>query len=192
MKLPFFRREPVTFRERLLAAIEQGLKAEKVLFVSLGEGFYVHVLPPVYDFLADRERFEREAGEARQAALGDTPLGRYTLINFRDVREGKFPYSDDYQQWGGKRAIKLTGELGLIFLVREPEVRQVIARECERAGLTCEPHGQWDMRVHKETGSPGIPMPGHVLYTGDLVYEAIGRARDLSELVREYLAYNIW
>jgi hypothetical protein len=197
VKLPFFRREPVTFRERLLAAIEQGLKAEKVLFVSLGEGFYVHVLPPVYDFLADRQRFEREAGEARQAALGDAPLGRYTLVNFRDVREGRFPYSDDYQAWADKFAIKLTGELGLIFLVREQEVRQVIARECERAGLTCEPHGQWDMRILQETGgpgihgSPGIPMPGRILYTGDLVYEAIGRAKNLSELVREYLAYNV-
>ena len=191
MKLPFFRREPVTFRERLLAAIEQGLKTEKVLFVSLGEGFYVHVMPPVYDFLNDRDRFEREASEARRAVLGDVPLGRYTLINFRDVREGKSPYSDDYRAWADKFAIKLTGEMGLIFLVREHQVRQVIAGECERVGLTCEPHGQWDVRVRKETGSPGIPMPGHILYTGDLIYEAIGRARDLSELVREYLAYNI-
>ena len=184
MKLPFFRREPVTFRERLLAAIEQGLKAEKVLFVSLGEGFYVHVMPPVYDFLNDRDRFEREASEARRAVLGDVPLGRYTLINFRDVREGKSPYSDDYRAWADKFAIKLTGELGLIFLVREHQVRQVIAGECERVGLTCEPHGQWDVRVVTQGAS-------HILYTGDLVYEAIGRARDLSELVREYLAYNI-
>jgi hypothetical protein len=181
VKLPFSRREPVTFRERLLAAIEQGLKADKVLFVSLGEGFYVHVLPPVYDFLAERERFEREAGQARQAALGDAPLGRYTLINFRDVREGRFPYSDDYQAWADKFAVKLTGELGLIFLVREQEVRQVIARECERIGLTAEPEGQWDVRV----GGAGAQR---TLYTGDLVYEAIGRARNLSELVREWLA----
>ncbi len=181
VKLPFFKREPITFRERMLAAIEQGLKAEKVLFVSLGEGFYVHVMPPVYDFLGDRHRFEREASEARQAVLGGVPLGRYTLINFRDVREGRFPYSDDYQVWADKFAIKLTGEIGLIFLVREQEVRQIIARECERVGLTCEPHGQWDVRVVTQGAS-------RILYMGDLVYEAIGRARDLSELVREWLA----
>jgi len=179
VKLQFLKRGPETLRERLLTAVEQGLKVDKVLFVPLGEGFYVHVIPPVYDFLEDRKRFEREAAEARQAVFGDEPLGRYTLINFRDVRQGQFPYSDDYQVWGGKRAIKLTGEIGLIFLVREKEVRQVIARECGRAGLTCEPHGQWDMRV---VGTP------HFIHTGDLVYEAIGRARDLSELTQEYLA----
>ena len=97
MKLPFMKREPTTLRERLLAAVEQGFKAEKVLFVSLGEGFYVHVMPPVYDFLQDRERFEFDAAEARKAVLGDEPLGRYTLVNFRDVREAKLAYSDDYQ-----------------------------------------------------------------------------------------------
>jgi hypothetical protein len=171
-------------RERLLAAVEQGSKAEKVLFVPLGEGFYVYVMPPVYDFAEGRERFNREADVARKSVMGDQPLGRYTLINFRDVREGKFPYSDDYQLWADKFAIKLTGELGLLFLVREQEVRQVIARECDRVGLTCEPRGQWNMQI----AAPGAP---HVLYTGDLIYEAIGRARDLSELVREYLAYNI-
>ena len=184
MKLPFFRREPVTFRERLLAAIERGLGGEQVLFVSLGEGFYVHVMPPVYDFLQERERFEREAAEARQAVLGDTPLGRYTLINFRNIREGRLAYSDDYQDWAGKHAVKLTGELGLIFLVREREARQVIEQECQRLGLACEPQDAWDMRVAARGAS-------HVIYAGDLVYEAIGRARNLSELVREYLAYHI-
>ena len=178
MKLPFLNREPTSLRERLLTAVEQGLKAGRVLFVSLGEGFYVHVMPPVYDFFEERERFEREAAEARKAVLGDAPLGRYTLINFREVREGKFPFSDDYQVWAGKLAVKLTGEIGLIFLVREQEVRQVIAHECERMGLQCEPHGQWDMRV---TGT------SHVIHVGDLAYEAIGRAKNLSELVREQL-----
>jgi hypothetical protein len=184
MKFPFLKREPTTLRERLLAAVEQGLKAEKVLFVSLGEGFYVHVMPPVYDFLQDRERVERDAAEARRSVMGDAPLGRYTLINFRDVREGKFPYSDDYQQWADKYAIKLTGQIGLIFMVMANEVRQVIAQECERVGLTCEPQGEWDMVI------PGSPK-AHTIYVGDLVYEAIGRATELSELVREYLAYNI-
>jgi hypothetical protein len=184
MKAPFLKREPVTLRERLREAIEQGLKAERVLFVALGEGFYVHVMPPVYDFLEERERFEREAAEARQAVLGDAPLGRYTLVNFRDIREGRLAYSDDYQAWAGKRAIKLTGEVGLIFLVREQEVRQVIAQECARLGLACEPHGQWDVRVTARSAE-------HIIPTGDLVYEAIGRARNLSELAREYLAYNI-
>jgi hypothetical protein len=184
VKFPFLKREPITLRERLLAAVEQGLKAEKVLFVSLGEGFYVHVMPPVYDFLQDRERFERDAAEARKAVLGDEPLGRYTLINFRDVREAKFPYSDNYREWASKHAIKLTGEIGLIFLVQAEQVRQVIAQECERMGLTCEPQGEWDMVI------PGSPK-AHTLYVGDLVYEAIGRATELSELVREYLAYNI-
>ena len=179
MKLPFMKREPATLRERLLEAIEQGLKAEMVLFVSLGEGFYVHVMPPVYDFLEERERFEREAAEARQAVLGDMPLGRYTLINFREIREGRLTYSDDYQEWADKRAVKLTGELGLIFLVREPEVRQVIEQECQRQGLACEPQGEWNMRVSDTK---------HIIYTGDLVYEAIGRARNLSDLVREYLS----
>jgi len=181
MKLPFLKCEPTTLRERLLAAVEQGLKAEKVLFVSLGEGFYVHVMPPVYDFLQDRERFERDAAEARKAVLGDEPLGRYTLVNFRDVREAKLPYSDDYQEWAGKHAIKLTGEMGLIFLVCEQQVRQVIAQECERVGLTCAPQGEWDVRV------VGAAQP-HTLYVGDLVYEAIGRATELSELVQEQLA----
>jgi hypothetical protein len=147
VKLPFLKREPATLRERLLEAVEQGLKADKVLFVALGEGFYVHVMPPVYDFLQERERFEREAAEARQAVLGHTPLGRYTLINFRDIREGRLAYSDDYQEWAGKRAIKLTGDLGLVFLVREAEVRRVIEQECERIGLMCEPQGEWDVRV---------------------------------------------
>jgi hypothetical protein len=179
VKLFFFRREPATLRERLLEAIEQGLKAEKVLFVSLGEGFYVHVMPPVYDFLQERERFEREAAEARQAVLGDMPLGRYTLINFREIREGRLTYSDDYQEWADKRAVKLTGELGLIFLVREPEVRQIIEQECQRQGLACEPQGEWNMRVSDTK---------HIIYTGDLVYEAIGRATNLSELVRGYLS----
>ena len=204
MKFPFFsKREPVTFRERLLAALGHAEKADKVFFVPLGEGFYVYVLPPAYDFIAERERFNRDADQARRSVLGDAPLGRYTLVNFRDVREARSPYSDDYQLWAEDFAIKLTGEIGLIFMVREQEVRQVVARECERVGLTCEPHGQWDMRVHQGTGgqgtpgspdihgSPGIPMPGQILYTGDLVYEAIGRARNLSELVREYLADNI-
>jgi hypothetical protein len=184
VKLPFLKREPATLRERLLEAIERGLKAEKVLFVSLGEGFYVHVMPPVYDFLQERERFEREAAEARQAVLGNTPLGRYTLVNFREIREGRLAWSDDYQDWAGKHAVKLTGELGLIFLVREREVRQVIAQECERLGLACEPQDEWDMRVAARGAS-------RVIYTGDLVYEAIGRARNLSELVREYLIRNI-
>ena len=179
VKLPFFKREPATLRERLLDAIERGLKADRVLFVSLGEGFYVHVMPPVYDFIAERERLEREAAEARAALFGDAPLGRYALVNFREIRDGKSPYAYDYQDWAGKHAAKLTGEIGLIFMVREAEVRQVIARECERAGLACEPHGQWDMQL---TGARRI------LYTGDLVYEAIGRARNLSELVREYLS----
>jgi len=181
MKLPFLKREPTTLRERLLAAVEQGLKAEKVLFVSLGEGFYVHVMPPVYDYVQDRERFERDAAEARQAVLGDEPLGRYTLINFRDVREGKFPFSDDYQKWASKHAIKLTGEIGLIFLVQAEQVRQVITQECERVGLTCEPQGEWDMVI------PGS-QKARTIYVGDLVYEVIGRATELSELVREYLA----
>ena len=182
VKLFFVKREPATLRERLLQAIEQGLKAEKVLFVALGEGFYVHVMPPVYDFLQERERFEREAAEARQAVLGETRLGRYTLINFREIREGRLAWSDDYQEWAGKHAIKLTGELGLIFLVRELKVRQVIEQECQRLGLACEPQGEWDMRVSDTE---------HIIYTGDLVYEAIGRARNLSDLVREYLARNI-
>jgi hypothetical protein len=181
MKLPFMKREPTTLRERLLAAVEQGSRAEKVLFVPLGEGFYVHVMPPVYDFSQDRERFERDAAEARQAVLGDQPLGRYTLINFREVREAKFPYSDDYQQWANKQAIKLTGQVGLIFMVMANEVRQVIAQECERLGLTCELQGEWDMVV------AGIPK-AHTIYVGDLVYEVIGRATELSELVRERLA----
>jgi hypothetical protein len=184
MKLPFLKREPTTLRERLLTAVEQGFKAEKVLFISLGEGFYVHVMPPVYDFLQDRERFERDAAEARKAVLGDEPLGRYTLINFREVREGRLPYSDDYQKWASKHAIKLTGQIGLIFMVMANEVRQVIAQECERVGLTCEPQGEWDMVV---AGSP----KAHTIHVGDLVYEVIGRATELSELVREYLTYNI-
>ena len=184
MKLPFMKREPTTLRERLLAAVEQGFKAEKVLFVSLGEGFYVHVMPPVYDFLQDRERFERDAAEARKDVLGDGPLGRYTLVNFREVREGRLPYSDDYQKWASKHAIKLTGQIGLIFMVMANEVRQVITRECERLGLACEPQGEWDMVV---AGSP----KAHTIYVGDLVYEAIGRATELSELVRDYLAHNI-
>ena len=118
MKLPFFgKREPVTLRERLLAAVEQAERADKVFLVPLGEGFYVYVLPPVYDFDAERERFYGDADEARKSVMGDAPLGRYTLINFRDVREGKFPYSDDYQQWADKHAIKLTGQIGLIFMV---------------------------------------------------------------------------
>jgi len=179
MKLPFLKRAPVTLRERLLDAIERGLKAQRVLFVSLGEGFYVHVMPPVYDFIGEREHFEREAAQARQALLGDGPLGRYALINFREIRDGRSSYAYDYQNWAGKRAAKLTGELGLIFMVREAEVHQVIAQECRCAGLMCEPHGRWDMQI---TGDP------HILYTGDLVYEAIGRARNLSELAREWLA----
>ena len=184
MKLPFLKREPTTLRERLLEAIEQGLKADKVFLVPLGEGFYVYVLPPVYDFDAGRERFDRDADEARKSVMGDEPLGRYTLINFRDVREGRFPYSDDYQQWAGKYAIKLTGQIGLIFMVMANEVRQVIAQECGRVGLTCEPQGEWNMVI------PGS-QKAHTIYVGDLVYEAIGRAMNLSELVREYLAYNI-
>ena len=178
VKLPFFKREPATLRERLLDAIERGLKADRVLFVSLGEGFYVHVMPPVYDFIAERERFDREAAEARAALFGDAPVGRYTLINFREIRDAKSPYAYDYQDWAGKRAAKLTGEIGLIFMVREAEVRQVIAHECERAGLACALHGKWDMQIGDAQ---------HILYTGDLVYEAIGRARNLSELVREHL-----
>lgn len=182
VKLPFLKREPETLRERLLEAIEQGLKADKVLFVSLGEGFYIHVMPPVYDFLQERERFEREAAEARQAVLGETPLGRYSLINFRQVRDGRLPYSGDYQEWAGRHAVKLTGELGLIFLVREAEVRRVIEQECERLGLACVPQGEWDMQVSDTK---------HIIYTGDLVYEAIGRAKNLSDLVREYLVYRV-
>ena len=69
--------------------------------------------------LRSANAFTRDADEARKSVMGDAPLGRYTLINFRDVREGKFPYSDDYQQWADKHAIKLTGEIGLIFMVRE-------------------------------------------------------------------------
>jgi hypothetical protein len=183
VKLPFLKREPATLRERLLDAIERGLKADRVLFAALGEGFYVHVMPPVYDFIADRERFEREAAQARAALFGDAPLGRYALINFREIRDGKLPYAYAYQDWAGKRAAKLTGELGMIFLVREAEVRAVIAQECARLGWACEPHGQWDMQVTAD--------PPHILYTGDWVYEAIGRARNLSELAREYLANNI-
>lgn len=180
MRFPFLgKREPVTFRERLLAALEQVERAAKVFFLPLGEGFYVYVLPPVYDFVEERERFDREADEARKSVMGDRPLGRYTLINFRDVREGKFPYSDDYQLWAKDYALKLTGQLGLIFMVREPEVRQVIEQECQRLGLACEPQGEWDMRVSSTS---------RVIYTGDLVYEAIGRATNLSELVREYLS----
>ena len=184
MKLPFLKHEPTTLRERLLAAVEQGSRAEKVLFVPLGEGFYVHVMPPVYDFLQDRERFERDAAEARKAVLGDEPLGRYTLINFREVREGKFPYSDGYQKWASRHAIKLTGQIGLIFMVIANEVRQVIGQECERLGLKCEPQGEWDMVV---ADGP----KAHTIHVGDLVYEAIGRATELSELVRRYLADNI-
>jgi hypothetical protein len=182
VKFSFFgKREPVTFRERLLAALERVERAEKVFLVPLGEGFYVYVLPPVYDFVLERERFDREADEARKSVMGEKPVGRYTLINFRDVREGKFPYSDDYQLWAKDYAIKLTGQVGLIFMVREPEVRQVIAQECQRLGLACEPQGEWDVRV----AARSVPR---VIYTGDLVYEAIGRATNLSELVREYLA----
>lgn len=182
MKLPFFgKRAPVTFCQRLLAALDQVERADKVHFVSLGEGFYVYVMPPVYDFVEQREQFNRDADEARKAVMGDVPLGRYTLINFRDVREGKDPFSDDYQKWGGKHAVKLTGEIGLIFMVMADEVRQVITQECERAGLKCEPYRAWDMRV------TGGAQP-RTIYTGDLVYEVIGRAVDLSELVREYLA----
>ncbi len=184
MKFPFFKREPTTLRERLLAAVEQAERADKVFLVPLGEGFYVYVLPPVYDFDAGREHFDRDVDEARKSVMGDAPLGRYTLINFRDVREGKFPYSDDYQQWANKYAIKLTGQIGLIFMVMANEVRQVIAQECERLGLTCEPQGEWDVVI------PGSPK-AHTIYVGDLVYEVIGGATELSELVREYLAYNI-
>jgi hypothetical protein len=181
VKFPFFKREPTTLRERLLAAVEQAERAEKVFFAPLGEGFYVYVMPPVYDFVNERERFNRDADEARNLVMGDVPLGRYTLINFRDVRQGRFPYSDEYQRWAGKRAIKLTGEIGLIFLVRAEEVRQVIAQECERVGLTCEPYQEWDMRI------VGASQP-RTIYVGDLVYEAIGRATNPSELVRERLA----
>jgi hypothetical protein len=181
MKLPFFRREPTTLRERLLAALEQAEKAEKVFFVPLGEGFYVYVMPPVYDFAEERDRFNQEAEEARQAVMGDAPLGRYTLVNFRDVRQGRLPFSDDYQQWAGKRAIKLTGEVGLIFMARADEVRQVIAQECARVGLACEPHDKWDMHVTSGATT-------YMLYVGDLVYEVIGRATDFRELVRERLA----
>jgi hypothetical protein len=177
VKFPFIvKREPATLRERLLAAVEQAERAEKVFFVPLGEGFYVHVIPPVYDFVNERDRFNCDADEARKAVMGDAPLGRYTLINFRDVRQGRLPFSDEYQQWAGKHAIKFTGELGLIFLVQAEQVRQVIAQECERAGLASEPQGEWDMRV-----------VGHTIYVGDLVYEVIGRATELSELVREQL-----
>jgi hypothetical protein len=185
VKLPFFgKRRPITLRERLLVAVEQAERADKVFLVPLGEGFYVYVLPPVYDFDAERERFYGDADEARKSVMGDAPLGRYSLINFRDVREGKFPYSDDYQQWADQHAIKLTGQIGLIFMVMANEVRQVIAQECERLGLTCEPQGEWDMVI------PGSPK-AHTFFVGDLMYEAIGRATDLSELVREYLAYNM-
>lgn len=181
MKLAFFKREPTGLRERLLAALDQAERAETVLFVPLGEGFYVYVMPPVYDFVAERNRFNQEAEQARQAVMGDAPLGRYTLINFRDVRQGRFPFSDEYQRWAGKRAIKLTGEVGLIFLVRADQVRQVITQECERVGLTCEPHGEWDMCVK------GTPR-SHTIFVGDLVYEAIGRAINFRELVHEQLA----
>jgi len=181
MKFPFFKREPATLRERLLAALKQAEKAEKVFFVPLGEGFYVYVMPPIYDFAEERDRFNQEAEEARQSVMGDAPLGRYTLVNFRDVRQGRLPFSDDYQQWAGKRAIKLTGEVGLIFMARADEVRQVITQECERVGLTCEPHDKWDMRVTSGAMT-------HTLYVGDLVYEVIGRATGLRELVRERLA----
>ncbi len=181
MKFPFFKREPTTLRERLLAALEQAEKAEKVFFVPLGEGFYVYVMPPVYDFAEERDRFNQESEEARQSVMGDAPLGRYTLVNFRDVRQGRLPFSDDYQQWAGKRAIKLTGEVGLIFMARAEQVRQVIAQECARVGLACEPHDKWDMRVTSGAMT-------YTLYVGDLVYEVIGRATELSELVRERLA----
>jgi hypothetical protein len=170
------KREPVTFQEKLLAALDRVEKAERVFFVPLGEGFYVYVLPPIYDLAQERERFDRDAEQARRAVMGDAALGRYTLINFRDVREARALFSDDYQQWGGKHAIQLTGEVGLIFLVREQEVRQVIAQECARLGLACEPHEPWNMRVGTRT-----------LFTGDLIYEAIGRAVNFSQLVREQL-----
>jgi len=179
MRFPFSkRREPVTFRERLLAALEQAEHARRVLFVSLGEGIYVYVMPPVYDFFTERERFDREAEEARQTVMGNAPLGRYALVNFRDVRQGRFVYSDDYLQWAGRHALKLAGEMGLIFLVRAEEVRRVIAQECECAGLTCEPLGEWDMCIN-------LAEQPCTLHVGDLVYEAIGRAENLSELVRE-------
>ena len=181
MKFAFFKREPTGMRGRLMAALEQAERAETVLFVPLGEGLYVYVMPPVYDFVEARDRFNQDAERARQAVMGDAPLGRYTLINFRDVRQGRFSFSDDYQQWAGKRAIKLTGEVGLIFLVRADEVRQVITQECGQVGLTCEPHGEWDMRVK------GAPR-SYMIYVGDLLYEAIGRAMDFGELVREQLA----
>ncbi len=181
MKFPSFKREPATLRERLLAALEGAERAKKVFFVPLGEGLYVYVMPPVYDFVVERDRFNQDAEEARKAVMGDAPLGRYTLVNFRDVRQGRFPFSDDYQQWAGKRAIKLTGEIGLIFMVRADEVRQVIAQECERVGLTYDLYKEWDMRVKDAVRS-------HTIYVGDLVYETIGRAIDLRELVRERLA----
>jgi hypothetical protein len=181
MRLPFLKHEPTTLRERLLAALEHAERADKVLFVSLGEGFYVYVIPPVYDFIEERDRFNRDAEEARQAVMGDAPLGRYTLINFRDVREGRFSFSDDYRQWAGRGAIKLAGELGLVFMVMAEQVRQVIAQECAHVGLTSEPHGDWDVRIR------GVAQP-HIIYVGDLVYETIGRARNSSELVREQLA----
>lgn len=181
MKFPSFKREPTTLRERLLAALEQAERAEKVFFVPLGEGFYVYVMPPVYDLVAEHERFNQEAEQARKAVMGDKPLGRYTLVNFRDVRHGQLSCSDEYQQWAGKRAIRLTGEVGLIFMVMADEVRQVIAQECARVGLSCEPHGKWDVRV--TSGAMA-----HTLYVGDLVYEVVGRAIELSELVRERLA----
>ncbi len=181
MKLPFFRRESTGMRERLLAALDQAEHAGTVLFVPLGEGLYVYVIPPVYDFVTERTRFNQDAEQARQAVMGDAPLGRYTLINFRDVRQGRFPFSDDYQRWAGKRAIKLTGEVGLIFMVRADEVRQAIAQECGQAGLTCEPQGEWDMRINGA-------LRAYMIYVGDLVYQAIGQAMSLSELVREQLA----
>ncbi len=181
MKFPFRnKREPTTLRERLIAAIDQAQDADKVFFVPLGEGFSVFVVPPVYDFFGEREQFNQDTEEARKEVMGDTPLGRYTVINFRDVREGKFPYSDNYQRWAGKHAIKLTGQLGLFFMVMESEVREVIQRECEQAGLQCAPYGEWNMIVG---GHPNA----RTLYTGDLIYETIGRATEFSELVREYL-----
>ena len=40
MKLPFFgKREPVTLRERLLAAVEQAERAEKVLLFRWAKAF---------------------------------------------------------------------------------------------------------------------------------------------------------
>ncbi len=182
MKFPFGRkREPATLRERLLDAIDRVDVAEKIYFVPLGEGFSVFVVPPVYDLAGERERFNRDSEDARREVMGDAPLGRYTIINFRDVRDGHLPYSDDYQLWAGKHAIKLTGEIGLFFMVMEEQVRQVIAQECEQAGLSCAPHGEWNMIVQ---GAPST----HTIHTGDLVYEAIGRAENLSELVRQRLS----